>query len=272
MTRGDLQAIWTGCIEDVIATTTTPGSLTSSDHSRRLLAPLPVQTAWGSIPKGEGWCGFLSHEDKVKLEYAADLKQHRKLGHGNPMKRELAKPLLHRILAEVPFMATEAARGMGVFWFAHTETVLPLLVALGLYKARSCPSHCGQSHQVGFVVLLQDREELDGDRDAEDIMSREFRMSRIGPFGQSLQLLVHSCDSGSYVRALHNEKEVALPFCGMRVYCPVELFRKALARALGDVQDYTRVCQLDTHQQADYEAAMRAWSCSFPRAPDGTAP
>jgi len=96
-------------------------------------------------------------------------------------------------------------------------------------------------------------------------MNRKFRMSRIGPFGQSLQMLVYRCGSGSYVRVLHNERELALPLCGMRMYCPVQLFRKALARALGDAADYARACQLDSRQAADYEAAMQEWSCRLPR-------
>ena len=99
VTQKDLKNLWKGCMEDTISISTTASSMAT--HDRRLLAPLPATPTWGTVPEGDGWCGFLSHDDRVKLEYSLDLKQHRKVGHGNPMKRITVKPLLHRILTEV---------------------------------------------------------------------------------------------------------------------------------------------------------------------------
>jgi len=232
LTLAEIKHIWTGCKEDTIAASTTRFPAISRRQGRSLLAP--IHTAlWGSLPGGgEGWCEFLSHEDRVKLEYATDLKHHRKVGYGNPMKSITVRPLLDRIISEIDYMASEEGKGTGLFWFTHTEAIIPLLVSLGLYH-----------DLVG----------LDAERQPEDILNRKFRSSRISPFAGHVEFLTYTCDKGQkYVRVVHNEQEVRLPWCSMKVYCPLGGFLNGLRKIRGNVEGYIKGCQMTTSQAKDF--------------------
>ena len=113
--------------------------------------------------------------------------------------------------------------------------------------------------------MYKDLGDLDARRDTKEIMNRKFRMTKIGPFAQNLEFLVYNCEGGSYVRLVHNEQEIALPICGMRTWCPLALFRKAVARVLGDVRDYIRGCQLNKDQTDAFEEALLQYPCRLPR-------
>lgn len=93
----------------------------------------------------------------------------------------------------------------GKFQFGHSETVVPLMTALGLYKDNS-------------PLLATNFESMSG---------RKFRTSNIAPYSSNIAFAVYACDdlntleTGSFkpgsqtfvVKLFVNEKEVTIPAC-----------------------------------------------------------
>ena len=112
-----------------------------------------------------------------------------------------------------------------MFRFGHSETLLPLLCLLGLYK---------------------DDVPLRADNFAQQ-KTRQFRAGYISPFTANLDFILLKCASGSQtldennnypevssefkILLLHNERPVKFPCCpGNDVVCPYNVVRDYYAR------------------------------------------
>ena len=106
-----------------------------------------------------------------------------------------------------------------MFRFGHSETLLPLLCLLGLYK---------------------DDVPLRADNFAQQ-KNRQFKAGFLSPFTANLDFVIFKCDGNPQtldennnfpetagdikIMLLHNERHVAFPCCSGEVVCPYEVVR-----------------------------------------------
>ena len=164
------------------------------------------------------WCELFDSDDFEVLEYLYDLKHYWKRAYGYTinyrMSCTLFADIVKNILNAVNLESrTEPIAGeknhtkkLGVFRFAHAETLQPLYALLGLFK---------------------DKEELRADNFAKH-NSRKYRTSFVVPFGANIAFVIYSCDSSQHKNTLDNfqlqvyvgEKLIQLP-CGDEISCPL---------------------------------------------------
>jgi len=109
----------------------------------------------------------------------------------------------------------------GVFYFGHTETIIPVLSLLGLFR---------------------DAEPLRADNFASH-STRQFRTSRIAPFSSNLVFVLYECQADAdsnerladeeryVVEFLFKERPLVIPVCG-RTSCPYAAVRRHYAAIL----------------------------------------
>ena len=117
----------------------------------------------------------------------------------------------------------------GIFRFGHSESLVPLLSILGLYK---------------------DTEDLRADNFANK-KDRKFRASLISPFAANLAFILHKCDSHEdrgdslesfQLQLLVNEKPTKFPFCDTDL-CPYSVVRQQYSYYINDC-DLASMCRL----------------------------
>ena len=115
------------------------------------------------------------------------------------------------------------------FRFGHSESLVPLLSILGLYK---------------------DTEDLRADNFANK-KDRKFRASLISPFAANLAFILHKCDSHEdrgdslesfQLQLLVNEKPTKFPFCDTDL-CPYSVVRQQYSHYINDC-DLASMCRL----------------------------
>lgn len=79
------------------------------------------------------WCSVFEEEDISVLEYLLDLKNYWARGYGQQINYNMSCPLFTDITETIQHFLEER-KPFGVFRFAHTGTVIPLLAMLGLFK------------------------------------------------------------------------------------------------------------------------------------------
>ncbi|XP_060586938.1 multiple inositol polyphosphate phosphatase 1-like [Ruditapes philippinarum] len=162
------------------------------------------------------WCKLLTDEDRILLEYGQDIEKYYKLSYGHPINSQMACPLVkdmfdtmdkamnsswdYENLGDMNNTDYLAAK----FQFGHSETIVPLMTALGLYKDNT-------------PLLATNFNTMSG---------RKFRTSNIDPYTSNLAFVIYACDNvmqtyaterGSrefVVKLFVNAKEVNIPSCG----------------------------------------------------------
>lgn len=163
------------------------------------------------------WCKLLSDEERRVLEYGQDLEKYYESSYGHPINSEMACPLVRDIFQSIDNSVNSSwdyenlgdmsntSYLAGKFQFGHSETLVPLMTALGLYKDNS-------------PLLATNFETMSG---------RKFRTSNIGPYSANIAFAVYACNSiktletsvsapGNQTFVLKmfvNEKEVTIPAC-----------------------------------------------------------
>lgn len=87
-----------------------------------------------AVLRSRNWANLLSSRDLDILEFASDLKQYYWIGSGHPINYEMSCPLIADIFRRLDDAVSGNASSRGVFYFAHAETVAPVLTALGLFR------------------------------------------------------------------------------------------------------------------------------------------
>lgn len=174
------------------------------------------------------FCALFDEEDIERLDYLEDLGQYYKKS--NPFEvnyqmtcrliTELIDNMQGRIDGKEKMYKYQSAK----FRFAHAETVIPLVAALGLYPTP--PSS------------------MMWDATIEQIRQRTWRTSTLSCFSANLLFVLYNCTGIYYVKVLHNEKAVTLPGCDNQLYCPLEQFKLLLKPYYGC--NFTAVCALET--------------------------
>ncbi|KAI9092865.1 histidine phosphatase superfamily [Phlyctochytrium arcticum] len=162
---------------------------------------------WSVYGKQDGWCTLFSEEEVAWLEFGEDLDDWLENAYGDPLNGRLACTLVSEIVNGARDALEGQSRVLANFRFGHSETLIALVTSLGLYKD-SIPLS-GHSHTP--------------QRD------RNFRTSRVAPFLANMAFEVYTCgaEDTPTVRALVNEKPVALPGCPSEL-CPLATWEETI--------------------------------------------
>ncbi|KAJ3205451.1 PHOsphatase, partial [Dinochytrium kinnereticum] len=163
-----------------------------------------------------GWCDLLRDEKEATelMEYLDDLEHWWLLAYGSRVNRWLGCMLLTDFVKEV----RDGGR-KGVLGFAHSDTMVFLVTALGLFE---------------------DPFEFTGDLSRELMARRRFRMADISPMLGNVVFEVFEDGRGHVsVRVMVNEVPTVIPGCG-DMLCDVEQFVKVLGKKVGC--DFAGLC------------------------------
>lgn len=172
------------------------------------------------------WCSIFQEEHLNVLEYLNDLKLYWERSYGRKINYEMACPLYKEITDSFERFFKNG-KFHGVFRFAHTGTVTPLLTMLGLYND-SVPPRADNFDQQS---------------------NRKLRFSRVVPMSANVAFVLYDCSekntsdvneadcvgqcgannmafnsSKMKVQLLVNEVAVPIPACNGEIFCSVEQF------------------------------------------------
>ena len=157
------------------------------------------------------WCSLFEDDDLKVMEYLNDLKLYWSYSYGRDINYRMAC-LLYGEITNSFQQYIKTGKAHGVFQFAHTGTVLPLLTLLGLYK---------------------DTEPLRADN-FEKQSNRTFRPSNIVPMSANVAFVLYGRtrkdvdksrrSSGMIIQLLVNEVAVEIPACRGQKFCSVKKF------------------------------------------------
>ena len=143
----------------------------------------------GDGAPGGGICALFSAEEVEALEYASDVESYWVKGHGLAINHDMACLLVTEVLDALRRGRSDDAarvprekRRLADFRFAHAETVIPLVAALGLFRDAE-PLMAGQPSPA----------QLPG---ATVARRRAWRISAIAPMGANVALTLHRCGGG----------------------------------------------------------------------------
>eukprot|EP00659_Diplonema_papillatum_P015921 gene15921-24351_t len=162
-----------------------------------------MESAALRLPLARSVCAVFGEPDYAMWNFYEDLNKYYARGPGDVRSHEIACPLANEVLgtlfdktrpgAEIPARAS--------FFFAHAETVLPLLAFFGLYSTGPPLTHDMPPSAMG---------------------SRVFRSSRLSTMAVNLRFVLHNCTSTTNpaaspqykVELLHSERQIRWPRCG----------------------------------------------------------
>ena len=157
-------------------------------------------------------CSLFDDDDLEVMEYLNDLKIYWSYGYGRKINYKMACQLYRRITESFQ-RYIRRRKPSGVFQFAHTGTVLPLLTSLGLY--------------TDDLPLRADNFIVQG--------NRKFRPSNIVPMSANVAFVLYKCKetgqdvkpkgrfSKVMIQVIVNEVAVKIPACG-KTYCTLREF------------------------------------------------
>ncbi|XP_028400501.1 multiple inositol polyphosphate phosphatase 1-like [Dendronephthya gigantea] len=158
-------------------------------------------------------CSLFEDDDLEVMEYLNDLKIYWSYGRGRKINYKMAC-LLYKKIIESFEQYMRRRRPSGVFQFAHTGTVVPLLTSLGLF--------------TDDLPLRADNFIVQG--------KREFRPSNIVPMSANVAFVLYECNKTRWgmnsrsrisrvmkIQVIVNEVAVKIPACG-KTHCPLKKF------------------------------------------------
>ncbi|XP_053393573.1 multiple inositol polyphosphate phosphatase 1-like [Mercenaria mercenaria] len=189
------------------------------------------------------WCHLLTDEDRDVLEYGQDLLKYYEYSYGHQNNSKMACPLVRDIFNTLDSAINRTwnyfkeadgyeKRYVGAkFYFGDSDTLIPLLTALGMYKD---PNPLLASN----MKAMQDR---------------KFKTSQISSFASSVAFILYACDNTRRlalnefypgqqefrIHAFVNEKRV--PFCSHQYYCLYDDVRETFTDAIENC-NITEVC------------------------------
>jgi len=183
-----------------------PGVIISAEQFNRAFEACAYDLILSS--QTEEWCSLFSEGSLDVANYVTDLKKFYSYGPGFSINRDFTAFLVKSIIEGLE------SDTKGTLRFAHAETVIPFLSAIGIF----------------------DGQEPLGDVRRPD---RSFKMNEIAPFSANVVLAKYSCkgDSEDLVKFLVNEAEITtVRGCNGNVYCPVSSFKSAVSDLLERAQ------------------------------------
>jgi len=122
------------------------------------------------------WCSFFSHQDLQLYNFREDLKYYYSVGPAYPITAQMTQPLVEDLLQSL-----ESETASTVLNFGHSDTIQPLMTALGLYH----DDHDLMASDLGLDHLWD--------------------VSRIASFSTNVALVVFDCQEGKRVAMYHQE-------------------------------------------------------------------
>ena len=168
---------------------TKTGVLLDRDQNNLAWEMCGYERAWAP-EEDSPWCSFFSREDLRLYNFREDLKYYYKMAYGHNISLQMTQPLLLDLLTSLQSSSHSARLNFG-----HTNTVQPLLAALGLYKDQT---HLLASEYGSGTGHLWD-------------------VARISSFASNLAWLVFQCEGEKRVMMFHQETAVVQPACGQLV-------------------------------------------------------
>lgn len=187
--------------------------------------------AFGIMNRGDNtWCALLDDEDVRVLEYQGDLEAYYEHSYGN----ELSYKILCTLLTEMTKQLQDFSKGKsdvhGVFTFASSGSLIPLLTIFGLYK---------DSLPLRADNYLQQSQ-------------RQFRISNMVTMSANIALVLYECNSTENevkrehkVQLLVNEMAVGLPCCHGNTTCTLDGFASCFEETVRSC-DFDAMCSLPT--------------------------
>lgn len=188
------------------------------------------------------WCAVFEDADFKVLEYLSDLKLYWERSYGRKINYKMACPLYAEITDSFESFFKQG-KPHGIFRFAHTGTVIPLLTMLGLYndsvppradnfdqqgnRAFRVSDVVPMSGNVAFVLYKCKRDsaknESNGDIEEKSDCSGKCQHSKSGSTeGNPIDGTLHVAEVK--IQLLVNEAAVPMPACGGKMYCSVQRF------------------------------------------------
>ncbi|PAA69660.1 hypothetical protein BOX15_Mlig034480g2, partial [Macrostomum lignano] len=186
-----------------------------------------------TVPGDSPWCRLVQDPDAHEaVEFLLDLKHYWRKSHGYDLSSLIACPLVSDLAANLVRAAQrERAGGAAsaqapvanstVLYFGHAETLFPVMARLGLFK---------DPHHLTHESYAAHRQ------------SRQFRASRLVPFGANFALSLLSCqDGGLYVQPALNESPLFWTLCN-HYRCPLDDVLRMLDSQCPQSFDFEAVC------------------------------
>jgi len=211
------------------------------------------------------WCAVFEEADFKVLEYLSDLKLYWERSYGRKINYKMACPLYVEITDTFESFLKQG-KPHGIFRFAHTGTVIPLLTMLGLYndsvppRADNFNQQANRTFRVSDVVPMsanvalvlykckRDGAKVKNERkgDVEEKINCKGKCRGMGtePGENSIEGALHA--SEKRVQLLVNEAAVPIPACGGNLNCSVQRFLSYYSH-IKDNCDIKKIC--GTHRK-----------------------
>lgn len=171
------------------------------------------------------WCSLLSAEELQTLELVSDIMAATTKGYVEPINYQMACPLLDFAMRKLNNV-THHDKYVATLFFAHAETVIPLVAILGLFKDAQ--------------PLVPPQNETTWQ---QQMQNRQWRTSQISPFAANVMFVVTQCDGDALqVQVLVNERPIPIPKCNHALSCPLQKMMQLYASATGQYCTFHDMC------------------------------
>lgn len=201
------------------------------------------------------WCSVFKDEEFKVLEYLNDLKLYWDRSYGRKINYKMACPLYAEITDSFERFLKKG-KPRGIFRFAHTGTVIPLLTMLGLYndsvppRADNFNEQANRAFRISDVVPMSanvafvfynckhDGAKRDTDEKSDCVgQCQQSSSNDKNGFGGTFQ------ESHIKIQLLVNEAAVAMPACEGKMYCSLAQFLSFYSH-IKDNCDINTVCNI----------------------------
>ena len=146
------------------------------------------------------WCRVFTDHQLSVMEYREDLEYFWIDGPGFDINGDQACVLVNDALKTFQNIAAGNNQSRGTFYFSHSGTLLKLLA---------------------FLNVFEDQEQLRSDN-FKQMDRRQWRTSKIGPFGGNVAFVLQKCDDEYKIGLYVNEVLTTIPGCDD--WCPLTRF------------------------------------------------
>lgn len=179
------------------------------------------------------WCQFFDMEDLLIIDYLIDIRNYWEMGYGFTINWQTSCPYTSRLFKMFRNVVdgkrhNEAYPEPFVVQFAHTDTIIPLYTAFGLFND-------SQKFLAGNYQINK---------------NRKFRTSLIGPFSANLGFGLYKCGTSMdyVIRLFVNEEPVVIPACRQTscLFSEFETYYNDLANC-----NVEQICEINTNDTSN---------------------
>ena len=158
------------------------------------------------------------------MEVIDDVKDFWIKGYGYSINSDMSHDLLEDLL---DCLTSSDSPRKACLRFGHAETVIPIIVALGMFKDIQ-------------DLSLASRPRLPQFHD------RMWRSGRVCPFATNIQVAL---TKQNRVLVFHNEVEQVLPWCGTP--CELDAFRQGISAIINRVGGHKKECSVEEEEKVE---------------------